>query len=435
VRLSRGIWTSLAGLGAGFAAAMAATLWLRAANAESALLWNAASPGDVAVWLLALAHGVPLAIRTTGGLQAPGGGGLGDLVGGDVEATLGFDVFLLPLGLLLIVGATTGMLVRAGGPATPRRFAATVVAGGLVHGSALAVAAWVSNVHLAFSGRLAPELGLGAATGSIALEAGPSPFQAFGIGAVWGAAFIVAGGLAVPGMRRMLSDDGRMLLRGWMWGTGAGAALPVAGLVVVVLGALVTGRGPALGRGGLAALLFAPNAVSAVIVAAHGVPMRAALDAGPIAGWASAGLFDFGVGGGPAPVYAWAVLVCPVAAGVVAGRFVRRRRAMPVVRIAAGFAVLWGLTLAVLALLVRVRVLSSFSVGDAQLGGGGAAFDPLLALGAGGGWGFLMSYVGARTTSGPELEDAQEAWGCDACGYHNDPHDRFCVSCGRGMPR
>jgi hypothetical protein len=151
-------------------------------------------------------------------------------------------------------------------------------------------------------------------------------------------------------------------------------------------------------------------------------------------------LLNFGVGG-DAPILLPLVAVIPIAAGVVAGRFIRVRSEISNAAIAVRFGMLWGLTLALLSLLLRVRVLSSFSVGALDLGGGGAAFDPLIALAVGAVWGTATSYAGARFFGVRALAKVRvdraaasdELWACTRCQMPNTADDEFCVSC--GLPR
>jgi hypothetical protein len=172
---------------------------------------------------------------------------------------------------------------------------------------------------------------------------------------------------------------------------------------------------------------------AAGIVASNGVSMAVALDAGPFTGWERVDLLNVGASGDAAPPVVWLALLIPLAAGLVAGRFARRRSSYPVAQIALRFGALWGLTLAVFSLLLRVRVLSSFSVGGLDLGGGSAAFDPLVALGAGFVFGTLAAFIGASSVRVPALVTVgapADAWTCANCGITNTTDDKFCVSCG-----
>jgi hypothetical protein len=282
----------------------------------------------------------------------------------------------------------------------------------------------VTSFEFSAEGTIAPELGLGAATGHLAIGVGHRPIVGVLVGAAWGAAFAAAGGLSARPMRERISSDDRIVLLAWMRGLGAMAAV-IAGLLL--LGGAVaafTGRAPSLTLVVLGALMLSANAVAAGIVASNGVPMAVSLDAGPFTGWERMDLLSVGTAGEAAPPYMWLVALLPVAAGIVAGRFARRRAAMPYAGIALRYGALWGLSLAVLALLLRVRVLSSFSVGSLDLGGGGAAFDPLVALAFGLIIGTVSAYIGARSVR------AGSVWTCAACGITNSGSDRYCVSCG-----
>jgi hypothetical protein len=291
----------------------------------------------------------------------------------------------------------------------------------------------VSRVQIGFEGVVAPDLGLGsAATGHLGFSIGHRPAFAFAIGAFLGAAFAVAGGLSSLTLRSTLASDSRVVLLGWMRGLGSAAGVIAVVLSLGAIIALVTGKAPSIGLLGLGAYTLWANAIAAGIVLSHGVSMHVALDAGPLTGWERMDLLNFSTGGG-APLALLLGALIPLAAGVIAGRFCRRRSDLSTPSIALRFGALWGLTLALLALLLRVRILSSFSVGSLDLGGGGAAFDPLLSLVLGFVWGTATSYVGARTTRGPGSGTsgvAATTWECAECGITNTSDDVFCVSCG-----
>jgi len=92
------------------------------------------------------------------------------------------------------------------------------------------------------------------------------------------------------------------------------------------------------------------------------------------------------------------------------------------------YGALWALTIALLALLLRVRVLSAFSVGSLDLGGGSAAVDPLIALVLGFVWGAPSAWIGARRAAAHD--PGEPMWTCPTCDMQNTQSDRFCVSCG-----
>ena len=422
-------------------------LWLKASSGDAELLWNLLSPLRAAAWLVTSAHAVPLVIRSAAGVTAPEAAGsvgrLSELLGGGEDVVFSFSVVLVPISILTIVGIAVALLVRWSDPSSPRDVIRTVAGVAAVHGVVLALAARLSSVDLVFEATLAPDLGLGAATGRVGLGIGPSPATAFVLGAVFGAAFAAAGAISSLGVRATLAPTTRVLLLGWMRGLGTAAGIIASVLALGGLVALVMGRAPAFSLFALGGYLLSANAVAAGIVLAHGVPMDVALDAGPFTGWERMDLLHFGVSGSASPKVLLVGVVVPIVAGVVAGRFCRRRSQITSGAIAIRIGALWGLTLAVLAMLVRVRVLSSFSVGAVDLGGGSAAFDPLVALVVGALWGTATSFVGARApaavraralagvrSSLGSLAAETQMWSCARCRMPNTSDDRFCVSCG-----
>ncbi len=436
VRVSRALRASLAGLAAGYFSSLIAALWLRASTSGADLVWKVISPFKLASWILGSAHAVPLVVRSEAGLDAPQSpgtvGGLGQVLGRE-EVVFSFSVLLVPISIVAVTGIAVALLIRWSRPESTRQLLAWAGVAAVTHGGVLAVLTALSRVQIEFEGVVAPDLGLGsAATGHLGFSIGHLPVPAFAIGAVLGAAFAIAGGLSSRTLRTSLASDSRVVLLGWMRGLGTAAGVVAAVLVLGAIVALITGKAPALGLLALGTYTLWANAIAAGIVLAHGVSMHMALDAGPLTGWERMDLLNFSTGGGaPLPLLLGALI--PLAAGVIAGRFCRRRSVLSSPSIALRFGALWGLTLALLALLLRVRVLSSFSVGSLDLGGGGAAFDPLIALTLGFIWGCATSYLGARTIrvpiSGP-TEDAALTWECAECGITNASDDVFCVSCG-----
>ncbi len=447
MRVSHAIRASLAGLGIGYLASFVAALLLRASSPDAELLWNLVSPVRVATWMLASAHAIPLIVRSAAGVTAPEAAGsigrLSELLGGGEDVVFSFSVVLVPISILAIVGITVALLVRWTNPATTRDVLRTVAIVAAVHGGALAVAARLSSIDLLFEGTLAPDLGLGAATGRVGLGIGPSPAAAFGVGALFGAAFAAAGAISSLEVRASLAPRTRVVLLAWMRGLGTAAGVIASVLAVGGLLALVTGRAPAFSLFVLGGFLLGANAVAAGVVLVHGVPMSIALDAGPFTGWERMDLLHFGVSGSASPKVLLIGVLVPIVSGVVAGRFCRRRSDLSAGAIAVRIGALWGLSLAVLAMLVRVRALSSFSVGAIDLGGGSAAFDPLVALVVGFAWGSVTSFVGAHVptvmraralagvrSSLGSLAGESEMWSCPRCRMPNTTDDRFCVSCG-----
>jgi hypothetical protein len=353
---------------------------------------------------------------------------------------------LVPISILAIVGITVVLFARWSDPSSARDVLVRSGITAAAHGGLLSLAAWLASVSAGFEGVIAPDLGLGAATGRVGISLHHPPLAAFLIGAIFGAAFAAAGGISSLRIRASLEPQTRVLLLGWMRGLGAAALIVTTLLALGAVVALAGGRAPGFALFALGGYMLWANAVAAAIVLVHGPSMVVALDAGPFTGWERMDLLHFGAGSSPKVLVLGALV--PVAAGVVAGRFCRRRSSLSGAGIALRFGALWGLTLALLALLLRVRVLSSFSVGSVDLGGGGAAVDPLVALVLGFVWGTATAYIGALTTrAGRSVESIRGAlsslarsdpspstWSCPACGMPNATEDRFCVSCAAVNP-
>ena len=421
---------SLGGLLGGYLVSLAAAVWLRLAVPGGDVLSSVVSPLRVAGWLLTSAHAVPLAVRSAAGVRSPDAPGsigrLSEVLGGGEDVVFSFSLLLVPIAMLATTGIVVALLARRWRPASTgdvMRFAAVAA---LVHGIVLAFVGWMSSVGFFIEADLAPELGLGSATAHVALSVGARPAIALLLGVVFGAAFGIAGGLSALPLRETLDPSSRVVLIGWMRALRVASATVAVLLALGGLGALIAGRAPSASLVGLGGLLFGANAVAAGVLFTHGASMAVALDAGPFTGWERVDFLNVGTSGGAAPPFVWIVALLPLAAGIVAGRFIRSRSSLTTIAIALRFGALWGLSMAVLALLLRVRVLSSFSVGSLDLGGGGAAFDPLMALVLGAIWGTAGAAFGARIS----LSSSAATWTCAECGIGNAEQDRFCVSCG-----
>jgi hypothetical protein len=428
VRVSRAVLPAAGGLFAGYIASLVGALWLRWAVPEGDLVSSIVSPFRIAGWLLSSAHGVPLVVRSAAGVRAPdapaGIAQLSELLGGGEDVVFSFSIVLVPITILAIAGITTALLVRRQGPSTTRQVLTSTGACALVCGAGLALLARTSSYIAEITANLAPDLGLGSAAGRLVVGIGPRTLLAFVLGAVFGAAFAAAGAMSALPMRRQIAPDVRVTLFGWMRALGTAAGIFAVVMAIGGIGAVVAGRAPDASLVGLGGYLLAGNAVAAAIVLAHGASMAIALDAGPFTGWERMDLFHAGVAGGPAPVALWALAIVPVVAGVVGGRFIARRSTLRPVHVALRFGVLWGFSLGLMSLLLRVRVLSSFSVGALDLGGGSAAIDPLVALLLGFAWGAPAAFVGALAAGDVTM------WRCPECSMANTEDDRFCVSCG-----
>jgi hypothetical protein len=428
VRVTRAIRAAVGGLAAGYLSSLVGALWIAWAAPEGDLVSSIVSPLRIAVWFLTSAHGVPLVVRSAAGVDAPdapaGVARLSELLGGGENVVFSFSVVLVPITILAICGIAAAMLVRREQPSSARDVLTLTGACAATYGIGLALIARVGAYAIEITANLAPDLGLGAASGLVAFGMAPRTLTAFVVGAAFGAAFAAAGAMSALPMRRQIAPDVRVSLFGWMRGLGTAAGIFAAVMAVGGIGAVVAGRAPKASLVALGGYLLAGNAVAAAIVLAHGASMVIALDAGPFTGWERLDLFHAGVAGGPAPAGLLAIAIVPVIAGVVAGRFIARRSALSPVHVALRFGVLWGFSLALLSLLLRVRVLSSFSVGALDLGGGSAAIDPLVALVFGFAWGAPSAFVGALTGRGTPM------WRCPDCDMANTDTDRFCVSCG-----
>ncbi len=445
------VLASLAGIAAGYVVCLIAAVTLGMAVPDAGLVWNVVSPFRVAGWLCLAAHGTPLAVQSTAGLRAPDAigsiGSLNEILGTHGDVAFSFTMFLVPLTVLAVVGITVALLIRRARPSSTREVLLWSATASLTHGVALALLAVVTSYRFVFTGRLAPDLGLGAATGRLVVGFGAGVLAAAAFGCLWGAVAAAAGGLSSLEMRSTIDIRTRVLLRGWMRGLGSSVGVIAALMALGAIGAAVTGHAPPLSLVAIGGLMLSANAVAAALLLVHGLSLSVALDAGPFTGWERADLLHVGVGGHAAPAAAWLAVVIPITAGVVAGRFCRRRLDLRAEQIAVRFGGLWGLTLAALALLLRVRVLSTFSVGSLDLGGGGVGFDPLFALVVGFLWGTVTSYVGARFARvHPDVhhlreslatvasEPPLEAWTCPKCEMPNADTDRFCISCGTLKP-
>ena len=440
---------AVAGLVAGLAVSVVAAAWLRSTTPEAGLLWAAAPTGKVAVWTLVGAHGVPL--RVEAGAEVPGelgeiGERIGEIFGDEPSRRLpspraDLQVRLASLTVLAALGAAVAFLMSRSGARSAREVFSGASVAAAVNGVALAVLAAASAAGLGFDARIV----------RVGVEASASVAGALVLGALWGGAFALVGGLAAPAVADGLSPR---------WRASAGAAkraalvASVASIAVLVVMALEQSSRP--GRVGLPAdlgalgvFLLGANVVGAAILLSHGVSMGVALDAGPLSGFTRLGYLP--EGSSSLPNSRWVFLLVPIVAGVAAGRVIKRRLGVASnVSAAAAFGLVWGAALAILAFLLRVRVLSSFSLGSLAAGGG-ASINPLVTFVFGTVWGGVMSFIGMATTSTPEqpLTPALETIAavtpeepvqpsvsqrmCPGCGQLVPEDDRFCGSCGRSL--
>jgi hypothetical protein len=165
------------------------------------------------------------------------------------------------------------------------------------------------------------------------------------------------------------------------------------------------------------------------------VPMDVAFSAGPLARFTSIGYVPAGAELSPAR---WVFVLVPVLTALAAGRAMRKHvDRSDAARAAAVFGVLWGIALAVLALLLRVRILSSFDIAAIEAGGG-ATINAILAFVLGTVIAGVLAYVGlvtardeSRATQAPAPVIPQRFRTCEACGSEVPVGDSFCGVCGR----
>ena len=435
MRVLRATRASLVGLAAGYLVAFIGALLLRTVGSDASLITKLVSPLRIASWTLGLAHAAPVVVHSAAGVDAARSGSLqrlAELLGGHSDVIFTFSIVLVPLTILALTGIVVAFGVLRLNPKTTRELFGMAGVASVTHGIALALLARISSLEFAFTGRVASQFGLGVAKGYVLIGAGQRPLVAGLLGAGWGAAFALAGGMSSEALRPTLELPSRIVLLGWLRGLTVVSFVLAGVMALGAFAALITGHAPGIGAILLGGLMLGANAIAAGIVMAHGVSLSIALDAGPFTGWQRMDLLHVGASGKLNIAMLFGAFV-PILAGVVAGRFIRRRSDLQPVAIAWRFGALWGLTLAAFSMLLRVRVLSSLSVGELNLGGGSAAFDPLIALGLGVAWGTATSFVGARFTR-VTPSTVGSRWVCDTCNMANAERDGFCVSCGAKRP-
>ncbi len=436
----------VAGLIAGLLVSLVAAAWLRSTTPEAGLLWGVAPTGKIAIWTLAGAHGVPL--RVQAGAEVSDelgeiGSRIGELFGGDTGSTTlpaprgDLQVRLASLTVLASLGLVIALAMSRSGVRDLREAAAGAVVAGAVNGAGLAVLVAAGAARLGFDARIV----------RVGVEASMPVGVALVLGALWGAAFALIGALAAPRVAGALSPLWRV--SGAAAKRAALVASAVAIVVLIVMAIEQAGGGTGIGLGAdlgaLGAFLLGANVVGAAIVLSHGPSMQVALDAGPLSGFTRVGYVP--QGSSSLPTTRWLFVLVPIAAGVAAGRMIKRRLGdRSDVSAAAAFGVVWGVALGVLAFLLRVRVLSSFSVGSLAAGGG-ASINPVVALVFGTVLGSVTSYVGMVTAKAtthpltPPLETIAsvtpaapaEPRACPSCGKAVPENDRFCGSCGQAL--
>ncbi len=450
---------ALAALFVGFAVSWVAAAWLRSATPEANLLWGVAPPSKVAIWTLSGAHGATLRIEAGVDFDeglAPLREQVGDLIGQeDIELDLpeqtggDFSIRLAPFILLALSGVVIVLVLRRSGATSPADIATAAVVAGAVNGVALALLAAASAARL---GVEVPFVRAG-------LEARLAPAPVLVLGFMWAALFAAVGTAMVPGVAEKLP----MALRAA--GAGIRRAAIVAPIVAVICLIVL-----AIGQGGgdfeipidreltpLGVVLLGLNVVAGAVVLAHGAAMNIDLGAGPLSGFTQIGYMPEGA---ELSAARWLFILVPILAGIAAGRAMRKRvDGKNFGTSAAAFGLMWGIALAALAVLLRVKVLSNFDIGALEAGGG-LSINPLAALAFGFGTATILSYLSMSFGKPQELVAAvsqpvpspavaservvatppaavavtpavQPTVGkCANCGSPLPTDDRFCSACG-----
>jgi hypothetical protein len=403
---------------------------LRSAVPGEQLLSRVAPTPKLAVWALVAAHGVPIRVTAGAEVESDRLERIGELFGrSELGAGASMVVVLPPMTLLAIAGLIViGALRRSG--AGPPDVVPAVLTSALVYGAGLAALALTAGSWTGVDGRIV-RFGVGASV--------PAGY-AFVAGAAWAGAFAALGIAANARVRASMTPLVRGLWAGFTRASLVASVTSVAALIVLAVaqtgeagGVSVSGR---LGAIGIA--LFAVNVVAAGVVLSHGVPMRAAFAAGPLSGFTTLGYATSGEAS-LSPVRYIFVLV-PLLSLVVAGRAMRKHvpRA-DAMRAAAAFGAVWGILLALLAVMLRVRVLSTFEI-SALRAGGGTAVNAIVAFVLGSVIAAVLAYIGQITASRREPAQATPAATdrprtCEACGSEVPLLDAFCANCGRPAGR
>jgi hypothetical protein len=424
--LGRGAAAAVAALVAGVIVSFIAAALVRSAAPGEQILSRVAPTPKLAVWTFAAAHGVPVEVVAGAEVEGEPLRRIGEIFGRDELGTgASLAVRLAPMTLLAIVALILMLSMREPG-LTPADAAGAAASAGVIYGAGLALVAASAGSWAGLDGRIV-RFGVGASV---------SPVYAFVAGAVWAALFSAVGALSHPIVRAQLS----MFVRG-VWAGGVRSVLVAASAstgALTVLGVAQAGEAggidldPKLAGAGLA--LFVVNLIATGVVLSFGVPMDVAFSAGPLARFTSIGYVPAGAELSPAR---WVFVVVPILTGLYAGRAMRKHIARSDAgRAAVCFGVLWGVVLAVLALLLRVRVLSSFDIAAIQAGGG-ATINAVVAFVLGTVIAGVLSYVGLVTgRAEPAAQPAavavpQRPRTCDACGSAVPAGDSFCGVCGR----
>jgi hypothetical protein len=426
----RGAAAAIAALIVGFVLALAAAGWLRSASPGSGFLFRVANTMQVASWTFVGAHGVPLEVSAGVTLDDERLGDIGDRIGdligrenpleqiGERGPSADVRVRLSPLTILAAAGAVLAWVMRGTHATDVRSAAAASVVAAVVYGVGL----------MAFAASSGAGLGFDAAIVRAGVDASTSPVLALVFGSAWGFVFAFIGAVSST-------------LRGlWLTVVAAlGRAAVVAALVsivcLVVFGIAQGGGGSGGVNGRLAALgvvFLGVNIVGGAVVLAHGAHMRVALDAGPLSDFTRLGYFPSGRELSPAR---FVFVLVPVLATIAAGRVIAKRTRDPVACLVFGAA--WGIALGAIAAMLRVEILSDFSIGSLAAGGR-ASISPAAAAAAAFAIGTVGSLVGMRTerrvVDDPVPHVAApttgESGSCPTCGGAVPVGDSFCGACG-----
>lgn len=434
--VGRAALAAVAALVAGLVLSFVVAGALRSAAPGEQLLSRVAPTPKLAVWTFAAAHGVPIRIEAgaeidTGDIGDRLGGILGDRIGdriGDRELGTGADlpVRLAPLTLLVLTGLVLCVVIRDGG-ARPPDVLPMVASAALVHGAGLALlasaaASWTGR-DLAFV-----KAGIGVSV---------APLYAFGAGVAWAAFFAAIGLAALRGVRSSLVPLARAVGTGITRAVLVGSVTSVACLVVLGVAQLADAGGvnidPKLAGVGVG--LFAANIVGAGIVLAHGPAMAMSFAAGPFARFSQIGYAT--TGDATISPARFVFVIVPVLSLIAAGRAMRKHvPRSDALRAAAAFGVVWGVVLAAVALMLRVKIVTTFDIAALDAGGG-ATINAAFAFVAGTVLGGVLSYIGLVTgrdyfiPPAPAAPDGVRARACDACGSEIPAGDSFCGVCGR----
>ena len=417
---------ALAALIIGLIVSFAAAAWLRSAAPSADVVWRSAKPGQVAVWTLAGAHGAPLHVSAGASLQGDIGDTIGGLIGRQPEIGTRdlFVIRLAPLVVLLVIGLVLGYAMRASGARTISEAITGSVVAGAIYGVTLAGLAAAAHA----------KTGVDTSIVRAGIEVSVPAGAALVGGVFWSAVFAFFGAVSTPDLSAALAPVLRAIGGGLKRAALVAGVASTIGIVVLALshaGSSHIGGSPKLHM--LGAVLLSMNFVAAGAILSHGAAMHAAFNAGPLAKFSSIGYMTSALG-----PQRWLMVLVPIAAGMAAGRAMRKRAPdADMTTLALGFGAAWGVALTVVAIMLRVKMVTLFSIGSGDAGGT-ATISPLIVLATGFGWGTALSYLGMSTVTVDErlttveavVPEQLEAADCTHCGAPIPFGDKFCGSCG-----